>query len=35
VLKEFDAMLRYTVETLDGQWELTDEGIQSIVIQSR
>jgi uncharacterized damage-inducible protein DinB len=34
-LKEFDAMLRYTVETLDGQWELTDERIQGIVIQSR
>jgi uncharacterized damage-inducible protein DinB len=35
VLKEFDAMLRYTVETLEGQWELTDERIQSITIQSR
>ena len=35
VLKEFDAMLQYTVDTLDGQWELADDGIQSLIIQSR
>ena len=35
VLKEFDAMLQYTVDALDGQWELADDGIQSLIIQSR
>jgi uncharacterized damage-inducible protein DinB len=34
-LQEFDAMLTYTIETLDRQWELTDDQIQSVVMPSR
>ena len=34
VLGEFDAMLKYTIETLDGRWEMSDEAIQGIAIQS-
>jgi uncharacterized damage-inducible protein DinB len=35
VLGEFDAMLKYTIETLDGRWEMPDEAIQGTAIQSR
>jgi uncharacterized damage-inducible protein DinB len=34
-LQAFDAMLAYTIESLDGQWELTDPQIQSLVMPSR
>lgn len=30
-----DKMLAYTVETLDGKWEMTDDEINEIVINSR
>ena len=30
-----DKMLAYTVETLDGKWEMTDDEISKIVINSR
>jgi uncharacterized damage-inducible protein DinB len=34
-LEQFDAALRYTVETLDGRWEMTDEEITATVIKAR
>ena len=34
VLEAFDAMLAYTIETLDGHWELTDDQIQRLAMPS-
>ncbi len=34
-LDEFDAMLMYTIQTLDGHWEMTEAAIQGTVIHSR
>lgn len=34
-LEQLDAALRYTVETLEGRWEMSDEEITATVIQSR
>lgn len=34
-LKQLDAALRYTAQTLDGRWEMRDEEISSTVINSR
>jgi uncharacterized damage-inducible protein DinB len=34
VLGEFDAMVAFTIQTLDGRWETSDEAIQRIAIQS-
>jgi uncharacterized damage-inducible protein DinB len=34
-LDAFDAMLEYTIETLEGRWEMPDEAIQVVAIQSR
>lgn len=33
-LEQFDAMLLYTAETLEGRWEMTDEEIMAAVIDS-
>jgi len=34
-LEQLAAALRYTVETLDGRWEMSDEEVAGIVIRSR
>lgn len=34
-LEELEAALRYTAQTLDGRWEMSDEEIMSTVINSR
>ena len=34
-LEQLEAALRYTIETLDGRWEMSAEEISSIVINSR
>ena len=34
-LEQLNAALRYTVETLDGKWEMSDEEITATVIKSR
>jgi uncharacterized damage-inducible protein DinB len=34
-LNELDAMLNYTIETLENRWEMTEEEIERIVIQPR
>jgi uncharacterized damage-inducible protein DinB len=34
-LEQLEAALRYTVETLDGRWEMSAEEISGIVIKSR
>jgi uncharacterized damage-inducible protein DinB len=34
-LTQLDAALRYTAETLDGRWEMSDEEISATVIKSR
>ena len=34
-LEQLDAALRYTVQTLDGRWEMSDEEITGTVIKSR
>jgi uncharacterized damage-inducible protein DinB len=34
-LEQLDAALRYTVQTLDGRWEMADEEISRTVIKSR
>ena len=34
-LEQLDAALRYTVQTLDGRWEMSAEEISGIVIKSR
>jgi uncharacterized damage-inducible protein DinB len=34
-LEQLEAVLRYTVETLDGRWEMSGEEISRIVIKSR
>lgn len=34
-LEQLQAALRYTVETLDGRWEMTAEEISAIVIKTR
>lgn len=34
-LEQLDAMLRYTVETLDGRWTMTDGEITAVVVNSR
>ena len=34
-LEEFDAMLTYTIQSLDGQWEMTEAGIRGTVIHAR
>ena len=34
-LEQFAAMLAYTAQTLEGRWEMSDEEITGIVIQSR
>ncbi len=34
VLEEFEAMLAYTIATLEGRWEMTDETIESTIIPS-
>ncbi len=34
-LEELEAALRYTVQTLEGRWELSDEEITATVIKSR
>lgn len=34
-LEQLDAALRYTVETLEGRWEMSAEEISGIVIKSR
>jgi uncharacterized damage-inducible protein DinB len=34
-LEEFDGMLKYTTDTLDGRWEMPESAIQGTVIQSR
>lgn len=33
-LEQLDAMLRFTAETLDGRWEMTDDEIQAVRIQA-
>ena len=35
VLQQFDEMVTYTIQTLDGQWETTNEGIRGMTIQSQ
>ena len=35
VESQIDAMLEYTVHTLEGRWEMTDDEIVSVVIDSR
>ncbi len=35
VADEIDKMLAYTVETLDGRWEMTEEEMMSAVIKAR
>lgn len=34
-LEQLEAALRYTIETLDGRWEMSGEEISAIVIKSR
>jgi uncharacterized damage-inducible protein DinB len=34
-LEQLNAALRYTVQTLDGKWEMSDEEITATVIKSR
>ena len=34
VLQALDEMLKYTIQTLDGKWDTTDEGIQSTTVHS-
>ena len=34
-LEQLDAALRYTAETLEGRWEMSDEEITATVIESR
>jgi uncharacterized damage-inducible protein DinB len=34
-LEQLDAALRYTVQTLEGRWEMSDEEMTATVIQSR
>jgi uncharacterized damage-inducible protein DinB len=34
-LEQLDAALRYTIETLDGRWEMSGEEISGIVIKTR
>ena len=34
-LEQLEAALRYTVETLEGRWEMSDEEISSIAIHTR
>jgi uncharacterized damage-inducible protein DinB len=34
-LEQLDAALRYTAQTLEGKWEMSDEEISSTVIKSR
>ena len=34
-LEQLDAALRYTAETLEGRWEMSDEEINGTVIESR
>jgi uncharacterized damage-inducible protein DinB len=34
-LEQLEAALRYTIETLEGRWEMSGEEISSIVIKSR
>lgn len=33
-LEQLDAVVEYSIQTLDGRWEMTDEEIKSVVIQS-
>jgi uncharacterized damage-inducible protein DinB len=33
--EQLDAALRYTIETLEGKWEMSDEEISGIVIKTR
>ncbi len=35
VLDRFDVMLRYTVETLEGRWRMTDDELSGVRIESR
>ena len=34
-LEQLEAALRYTIQTLDGRWEMSDEEISGIVIKTR
>jgi uncharacterized damage-inducible protein DinB len=34
-LEQLDAVLRYTAQTLEGKWEMSDEEISGILIKSR
>lgn len=35
VLTQMDAMLRYTIETLENRWEMTDDQIEGTVVHPR
>lgn len=35
VVEEIDKMLAYTIETFDGKWEMTDEEMDNVIINSR